>query len=275
MRPCLRAVCPISKESTSHQRRRLGNIFSLWKRTATQAKVMPHTEESAPILTPPPGVEPMEFLMEQARRKYKLKAASSAVPMPAIPTPENLDTDERTDAAIAVSEDLITEAHAHLNTFRFRPLELTPAENAEHTNANSWQHAYDTASRYSQKLAKDNDKLSEIAMRLINELQTAGLPVPADIEIPSPITPTTRELDIPLNTHLWLQRRYNFREYSNRDFEAAAAAEGRKLTTFNLETIPEQRPAVQRAKTDQETRRRKSKLGLTLAVLRNGIVLCK
>ncbi|KAF7195734.1 hypothetical protein HII31_03052 [Pseudocercospora fuligena] len=219
---------------------------------------MPQTEDTAPILTPPPGMEPMEFLMEQARKKYALKAASNAMPMSAIPTPENLDIDERTDAAIAVSEDLISEAQAQLNTSSFRPLELTPAENAENTTANSWQHGYDTASNRGQKLVEYNEKLFNVTMRLISELQTAGLPIPADLDMPSPVTPTVGELDIPLNTHLWLQRRYNFREYSNRDFEAAAIAERRKLTTFDLGTSLEQRPVIQRAKTDQETQRRKS-----------------
>ncbi|KXT12335.1 hypothetical protein AC579_7626 [Pseudocercospora musae] len=177
-------------------------------------------------------MEPMDFLMEQARKKYASKAASNAVATPAIPTPENLDIDERTDSAIAVSEDLITEAQAQLPTSSLRPLELTPAENAENTNAKSWQHGYDTASRYSGKLVKHNDKLLEVTMRLIHELHMAGLLIPADIEIPGPITPSTSELDIPMNTHLWFQRRYNF--------------------------PLEERPVVQRSRTDQEAQRRKS-----------------
>lgn len=203
--------------------------------------------EPTPILTPPPEARPMDILMEQTRRKYAAEAPSGLASVGLIPTPEDLDYYERMDAAVAVSECLISGAQKRLAAPVFTPLELTPAENAENASTKAWQHGYDVGNKLNEKLLKDNDKLFDATLRMIEELNINRLPVPADLDLPSPIVIPTSQLDIPLNTHLWLGKRHNFREHSNGDFQAARSPERGTLTsTHHVEEVY-QSPGVRKS----------------------------
>ncbi|KAK4505736.1 hypothetical protein PRZ48_003701 [Zasmidium cellare] len=176
----------------------------------------------------------------EARQKYKTQPQLvEPVRLPAkIPTPEELDVDERLDRALAISNQLLQDATEQQAKRCVAPAELAPSEQAEKNNAEAWTRSYEIANRTNDHWTQHNECHDGEVMDILGDLETRNSPIPANLEAPiEPKTPTIDQLSVPDQSKHWLKGSWEFREYRDADFVAAKRAEQRALrqpTTYDL-----------------------------------------
>ena len=155
-------------------------------------------------------------MMAQARAKYAANPdevrrirvdARAKLPKPLPPTPEELDCNERSDRAISQSQQMLDEARAQFAAppSAFLPAELAPPEIAEQEAAERWTQGYELADRTTDRMLQRNDGLFNDVMGLIDDFKESGIPIPDDVEVPSPpSTPTLQQLNVPQQVKEWI-----------------------------------------------------------------------
>ena len=104
-----------------------------------------------------------------------LKAKNEA-PLPL--TPEQLDFDERVEAAIAKSSALIAEAKAQLAAPKVAPKELTEGEQQEARRNAACDLQYQKRNQAIDEAMKRNQALFDDVMATIDEMEARGIPMP-------------------------------------------------------------------------------------------------
>lgn len=171
----------------------------------------------------------IDHFMEQARKKYA--ANPHLVPavrglLPNIPTPEELAFEERADRALAGYEYYIREAKEQLAKPCVAPAELSPSEQAEKNLSEAWTRGYNLTNRCNVEWMDSNQSLFDDVSGTIDEMQLRGIPIPTDLGFPpSPADLPIDHLDVPHSAKAWIKGSWGFREFKDRDFEAAAQAE--------------------------------------------------
>lgn len=181
---------------------------------------------------PPAGANAVYYYMDRARLKYKTQPQLvEPVRLPAkIPTPEELDVDERLDRALAVSNQLLQEATEQVAKTCVAPDELTPSEKAEKNNAEAWTRGYEITNCTKDLWLQHNECHHQEDMDIIDDMEVGNVPIPADLDIPAePKTPSIDQLNIPDQAKYWLKGSWEFREYRDADFVAAKRAEKQAL----------------------------------------------
>lgn len=181
---------------------------------------------------PPKSANAAYYFMDKARQKYKAQPQLvESVRLPVkIPTPEELDLDERLDRAVLLSNHLLQEATEQLGKLCVVPAELTPSEQAEKENAVAWTRGYDIANRTIGQWLDHNDCHYQGFVETVDEMQSGNIPIPTDVDIPvEPKTPSINQLHVPDHAKHWLKGSWEFREYRDADFVAARRAEIRAL----------------------------------------------
>lgn len=181
---------------------------------------------------PPAGANAAYYFMDKARQKYKSQPQLvEPIRLPAkIPTPEELDVDERLDRAIALSNQLLQEATEQLAKPCVPPAELTPSEQAETENAIAWTRGYDITNRTNDQWLDRNERHYHEVVETIEEMRSSNIPIPTDFDITAePKTPSIDQLNVPDHAKHWLKGSWEFREYRDADFVAARRAEKQAL----------------------------------------------
>jgi len=153
--------------------------------------------------------------MAEARAKYfchpelteKVLTSCKLPPPSRIPTPEQMEYNERLDSAIVKSETLLAQARAQLAApvSDFLPTELTGAELVEKEDAERWMAGYRFTDKLTDTMLAKNQRLYEEVMGLIDECEADGATIPDDIEVPpAPPTPTLAELKVPQEAKDWM-----------------------------------------------------------------------
>jgi hypothetical protein len=104
-----------------------------------------------------------------------LKAKNQA-PLPL--TPEQLDFDERVEAAIAKSSALIAEAKAQLAAPRIAPGKLTEEEQQEARRNAAWNLQYQKKNQAIDEVMERNQALFGDVMATIDDMEARGIPIP-------------------------------------------------------------------------------------------------
>ena len=102
--------------------------------------------------------------------------AKNQAPLPL--TPEQLDFDDRVEAAIAKSSALIAEAKAQLAAPKVAPAELTEEEEEEGRCNRAWDLQYQQKNQAIDTAMARNQALFENAMATIDGMEAKGIPIP-------------------------------------------------------------------------------------------------
>lgn len=104
-----------------------------------------------------------------------LKAKNQA-PLPL--TPEQLDFDDRVEAAIAKFSALIAEAKAQLAAPKVAPEELTEEEEEEARRNRAWDLQYQQKNQAIDEAMARNQALFEDVMATVDDMEAKGIPIP-------------------------------------------------------------------------------------------------
>jgi len=121
-------------------------------------------------------------MMNAARARAGFVPGASALRMknqaPLPLTPEQLDFDERVEAAIAKSSALIAEAKAQLAAPKVAPEELTEEEEQEARRNREWDLQYQKKNQAIDEAMERNQALFEDVMATIDDMEAKGIPTP-------------------------------------------------------------------------------------------------
>lgn len=140
---------------------------------AADALESPEDNESSPRVT---------AMMNTARADAGFVPGTSAsraanqAPLPL--TPEQLDFDNRVEAAIAKSSSLIAEARAQLAAPKVAPEELTEEEEEEARRNRSWDLQNQQKNEVIDEALARDQALFEDVMATVDDMQAKGVPIP-------------------------------------------------------------------------------------------------
>jgi len=140
---------------------------------AADAAEPPVDNESSPLVTE---------LMNAARARAGFVPGASALKaknQPPLPlTSEQLDFDERVEAAIAKSSALIAEAKAQLAAPKVAPEKLTEEEEEEVRRNRAWDFQYQLKNQVIDEAMERNQALFEGVMATIDDMEAKRIPIP-------------------------------------------------------------------------------------------------
>lgn len=102
--------------------------------------------------------------------------AKNQAPLPL--TPEQLDFDERVEAAMAKSSTLIAEAKAQLAAPKVAPEQSTEEEETEARRNRAWDLQYQQKNQAIDEAMVRNQALFEDVMATIDDMEAKGIPIP-------------------------------------------------------------------------------------------------
>lgn len=165
-------------------------LTSPW-RMASQSPVEPSAQEVWAAMEAADALEPpvdngisrrVTEMMNAARADAGFvpgAAASRAKNRSPLPlTPEQLDFDDRVEAAIAKSSALIAEAKAQLAAPIVAPEELTEEEEEEVRRNRAWDLQYQQKNQAVDEAMARNQALFENVMGTIDDMEAKGIPIP-------------------------------------------------------------------------------------------------
>lgn len=190
----------------------------------------------------------VQELMAQAREKYVTQ--TELVPKIELlaDTQKTMNFDERFDAALKKSNDLLSEAEAQLAAPCVAPTELTQEEEAELKREEDWNGLYKQADSFNDAWLRRNDQLLGDVTKLIDECDMERVTLPPDlcVAVPPP-TPTLEQMDVPAPIASWIRaskrhltqqppnpspavdalRQIHSRSLSDQDFKSKSKAKSR------------------------------------------------